>query len=298
VIDEPSTSVIATLPFQLPADDTLPFEIGRLETTHSLRTATRPHRHRFYEIIWVRDGGGLHTIDFQDHPICSRSLFLLSPGQVHSVRIDAPLSGVLILFTADFLDLDASQPQLLTALPFFRPGLVNPALILTASEAASLDHCIEHLEAEFGAVAPARHQMLRAYLHVLVLTISRCVSARQQLTTSAPTPVEQQFDQLIERQYRRTMRVADYAEMLAITPGHLNDLIKAATGQTASARIAERVVLEARRLLAHSDQQVAQIAAELGFDDPAYFGRFFRRHTGQTPGGFRAAIREKYQPDR
>ncbi|HEY0734006.1 MAG TPA: helix-turn-helix domain-containing protein [Herpetosiphonaceae bacterium] len=297
-MEESAKPVIATLPFHLPADDTLPFEIGRLETTHSLRSAARPHRHRFYEIIWVQDGSGLHTIDFQDHPIGPRSLFLLSPGQVHAVRIDAPLAGFLILFTADFLGLDATQPRLLAALPFFRAGLVNPVLTLTASEAANLQHCIEHLEAEFGTMAPARPEMLRAYLQILVLTISRLVSARQPAATSAPTPVQQQFDQLIEQHYRRTMRVADYADMLALTPGHLNDLVKDASGQTASARIAERVMLEARRLLAHSDRQVAQIAADLGFDDPAYFGRFFRRHTGKTPGQFRAAIREKYQTGR
>lgn len=297
-MDESTKSVIATLPFRLPADDTLPFEIGRLETTHSLRSAARPHRHRFYEIIWVRDGSGVHTIDFQDHPIGPHSLFLLSPGQVHAVRIDAPLSGFLILFTSDFLGLDATHPRLLAALPFFRAGLVNPVLSLSEPEAATLQHCMEHLEAEFGAMAPARHEMLRAYLQILVLTISRLVSARQPAATGTPTPVQQQFDQLIEQHYRRTMRVAEYADMLALTPGHLNDLIKSASGQTASARIAERVVLEAKRLLAHSDQQVAQIAAELGFDDPAYFGRFFRRNTGKTPGQFRAAIREKYQTDR
>ena len=297
-MDEASPSVIATLPFHLPADDTLPFEIGRLETTHSLQTASRPHRHRFYEIIWVRDGSGVHTIDFQDHPLQQRSLFLLSPGQVHAVQIDAPLSGFLVLFTADFLGLDATHPRLLSALRFFRPGLANPVLTLTTSEAAALEHSLEHLEAEFRAMQPVRHEMLRAYLDILVLTISRFAITHQPVAASAPTPVQQQFDQLIEQHYRRTMRVADYADMLAITPGHLNDLIKAVSGQTASARIAERVVLEAKRLLAHSDQQIAQIAAELGFDDPAYFGRFFRRHTGKTPGQFRAAIREKYQTDR
>lgn len=297
-MEESPTSVIATLPFRLPADDTLPFEIGRLETTHSLRSAARPHRHRFYEIIWVRDGSGLHTIDFQDHAIGPRSLFLLSPGQVHAVRIDAPLSGFLILFTADFLGLDATNSRLPATLPFFRAGALNPVLTLTAPEASSLQHCIEHLEAEFGTTAPARHEMLRTYLQILVLSISRLVSVRQPTATSTPTPVQQQFDQLIEQHYRRTMRVAEYADMLALTPGHLNDLIKSASGQTASARIAERVALEAKRLLAHSDQQVAQIAAALGFADPAYFGRFFRRHTGKTPGQFRAAIREKYQTDR
>jgi len=92
--------------------------------------------------------------------------------------------------------------------------------------------------------------------------------------------------------------VGEYARLLALTPGHLNDLTKAATGQTASALIDARLILEAKRLLAHSDASTAEIAADLGFQDPSYFGRFFRRHVDQSPGAFRAAIREKYQSHR
>jgi AraC family transcriptional regulator, transcriptional activator of pobA len=106
------------------------------------------------------------------------------------------------------------------------------------------------------------------------------------------------FQALIDEHFRRRHRVAEYAGLLGLTPGHLNDLTKAATGQTASALIDARLILEAKRLLAHSDATTAQIAADLGFEDPSYFGRFFRRHADQAPGAFRATIREKYQGDR
>jgi mannose-6-phosphate isomerase-like protein (cupin superfamily) len=84
----------------------VPFEIGRLETTHRLRTSKRPHRHRFYEIIWVVDGAGMHVADFEEHAIRPHTVFLISPGQVHVVRVDRPLRGYMLLFTADFLALD------------------------------------------------------------------------------------------------------------------------------------------------------------------------------------------------
>lgn len=82
------------------------FEIGRLETSHRLRTSPRPHRHSYYQIIWVVDGAGVHATDFEEHPIRPETAFLISPGQVHVVRVDRPLTGYMLLFTADFVALD------------------------------------------------------------------------------------------------------------------------------------------------------------------------------------------------
>jgi AraC family transcriptional regulator, transcriptional activator of pobA len=105
------------------------------------------------------------------------------------------------------------------------------------------------------------------------------------------------FQALLEEHFRQLHLVAEYARLLALTPGHLNHLAKAATGQTASALFDARLVLEAKRLLAHSDATVDQIARDLGFRDASYFGRHFRRHVGQPPGAFRATIHEKYRND-
>jgi AraC family transcriptional activator of pobA len=124
------------------------------------------------------------------------------------------------------------------------------------------------------------------------------VARRQGVQVAPPASPVARFQALIDDHYRQVHRVAGYARLLAVTPGHLNDLIKAATGQTASALIEARLLLEAKRLLAHSDAPAAEIAAHLGFPDPSYFGRFFRRHVGRSPGAFRAQIREKYQDDR
>jgi AraC-like DNA-binding protein len=296
VTPEPPISV---LDFLLPDAPDVPFEIGRLETTHRLRTRTsgRPHRHSYYQIIWVLGGAGVHAVDFEEHAIRPPMVFLISPGQVHLVRVDRPLSGYMLLFTADFLALDGLASDATTGLPFFRPGGTNPVLAPAAGEAAHLRGIGEDLLAEFASRAAWRREMLRARLQILLLSLGRVARPRE-VPVAPPAPAVGRFQALIEAHFRHLHRVGDYARLLALTPSHLNDLTKAATGRTASALIEARLILEAKRLLVHSDARAAEIAAGLGFPDPSYFGRFFRRHTAQSPSAFRAAIREKYQTDR
>ena len=88
--------------------------------------------------------------------------------------------------------------------------------------------------------------------------------------------------------------MAEYADMLYVTPGHLNDLIKSVTGKTAKQIIDEKRVVEAKRLLFWGQHSVKQIAGHLNFEDDSYFNRFFKKHTGETPALFQKNIREKY----
>jgi AraC family transcriptional activator of pobA len=290
VTPEPPISV---LEFRVPDETDVPFEIGRLETTHPIQIS-EPHRHRFYEVIWVVDGAGVHAVDFEERAIAPQTVFLVSPGQVHAVQGHRPLSGYKLVFTADFFLLDGRAADATADLPFFRVGVANPVLALADEEAAQLRAIAEDLLAEFASRASWRREMLRARFQTLLLALGRAAQ-RQQVHVPPVTSTVARFQALIDEHFRRRHRVADYARLLALTPGHLSRLTKAATGQTASALIEARLVLEAKRLLAHSDAPAAEIAAHLGFPDASYFGRFFRRHVTQSPGAFRVAIHEKYQ---
>jgi AraC family transcriptional activator of pobA len=104
--------------------------------------------------------------------------------------------------------------------------------------------------------------------------------------------VVQRFQGLVERDFARRHRVSDYASALGLTPGHLNALCRTQLRQTASACIHGRQVLEAKRLLLYSDLTVAEVADRLGFGDPAYFSRFFRREAGSAPAAYRAQKRQ------
>jgi AraC-like DNA-binding protein len=106
--------------------------------------------------------------------------------------------------------------------------------------------------------------------------------------------IVRQFKSLIDENFVNATQVTQYADMLYVTPGHLNDLIKTVTGKTAKQIIDERRILEAKRLLFWGEHSVKEIAGRLNFEDDAYFNRFFKKHTGNTPALFQKQIREKY----
>jgi AraC family transcriptional activator of pobA len=103
------------------------------------------------------------------------------------------------------------------------------------------------------------------------------------------------FRQAVERSFRVTTSVPDYARALGVTTSHLNESLRLETGLTAGDLIRERLLLEAKRLLLHSELTIAEIAYELGFEDPSYFSRFVRRELKASPAEFRSRVRQKYQ---
>ena len=148
------------------------------------------------------------------------------------------------------------------------------------------------LAAESADHAPSRNEALRAHL---VLLVTWCL--RQAL----PVPPDearralrdtlvQRFRALAELHLRRHQPLGFYAGALQVTPDHLSRSCRAVTGLSALDLLHERLLLEARRLLAYTQAPVAEVARELGFDDPAYFSRFFARRDGRAPLDYRAAL--------
>src|SRR5260370_19408751 len=103
------------------------------------------------------------------------------------------------------------------------------------------------------------------------------------------------FRQEVERSFRTSTSVRDYAKMLGVTTSHLREALRLETGLTAGELIRARLLLEAKRLLLHSELTIAEIGYELGFEDPSYFSRFVRREVETSPVEFRKRIREKYR---
>lgn len=102
------------------------------------------------------------------------------------------------------------------------------------------------------------------------------------------------FRQLLKKDFKRLKKPADYAHSLGITPAHLNDTIKLATGYSVSEQIHQQIILETKRLLFFSELSMKEIGFEIGFEDPVYFNRLFKKLTGQTPLTFRETFRNRY----
>lgn len=268
--------------------------IGRLEDS-LVRRPTRGmvHRHEHFELFWVQ-GTGMHLNDFDRFPLRGSSLIVVSPGQVHSWPDSAGLTGTMIGFTAAFFDGSEPPPSLLLGLPFvYRTG-VGP-VIPVDGDTAVIDDTFARLATEFEYRNERWSEMIRALLRIAFVLALRVQATRAPGATSARIELVQRFRLALEQHFLTTTSVSAFARLLKVTPGYLNDTVREQIGRPAGDLIRERVLLESRRLLLHSGLSISEIAYHLGFDDPSYFARFFRREVRQSPGEYRTAIREKYR---
>lgn len=261
---------------------------------------TRPagvHRHEHFELFWLR-GPAVHINDFERYPLPADrpSFILVSPGQMHCWRGTAAIKGTMISFTEGFFDGREPPPSALPNYGFVHRTAYAPVLAADDRLIAEAEPLIARCEQEFAAREDRWTEVIRSSLHILL------ASAQRAWQRAAPVPVAaqgsrlllQRFQAAIEARFRTQSSVAAYARDLGISAGHLTDVVHTLTGGTAGELIRARILLEARRLLFHSDLSVSEIAYQLGFEDPSYFAKTFRKATGHAPAAFRAQFRENY----
>lgn len=243
-----------------------------------------PHGHSFFLLLYVSAGTGTHTVDLVTYELHPGSVFFLAPGQVHHWQLAPAADGIVMFFEPTFYQFRYPERDLL-ALPFFDSAHPPVLYLPPANELAPL---FEQVLREYQHPAANQAEVLRAYLALVLELASRHYPAAPAATEASLAQHQiRQFGALLNQHYRRQRSVRDYAQQLHLTANYLNALCRRVLGQTASDLIHARVVLEAKRLLSHSALGVAQVADELGFDDPSYFGRYFRKYAGQSPEAFR-----------
>ena len=253
-----------------------------------------PHRHTGYKISFLQEGEVTHYTDFEKYTIKAPALLMLAPDQVHQHTGSSYYKMVHISFNKEFL-LTETQGVLACWECMFQQVVLN---VRDTAQVRELMVYTELMQQEFSDNRHQKDLILKNLLNAFIICAGRLVECKSQ---KAPVQMDysqnrivRQFKYLIDENFVSTTQVAQYADMLYVTPGHLNDLIKNVTGKTAKQIIDERRIMEAKRLLFWGEHSVKEIAARLNFEDDAYFNRFFKKHTGNTPALFQRQIREKY----
>ncbi|MEZ4827653.1 MAG: AraC family transcriptional regulator [Bacteroidia bacterium] len=268
------------------------------ELLHTFPQETHvPHRHPFYEICFFLQGSGESEIDFRRSAVCSPGLHFIGPGRVHRIEGDTESLGYVIAFTREFFCREESERRLLDEASFFLAGTEDPSLLLENEDIEYIRMVMENMVRDYLSTRAWKDNLLRAWLKIILI---RSIELFREKTGTADTSniharfIVEKFQILLEKHYKNYHQVNEYADQLAITPDHLNRLTRQTLGKKASDMILDRIILEASRLLLFSDLNVKEIAYQLSFTDPSYFGRLFRKKTGQSPNMFRATMQEKY----
>jgi AraC family transcriptional activator of pobA len=244
-----------------------------------------PHRHpNLHQFFLVRNGVVAVTLDGSRPDMAPPFLLSVPPGVVHGFAFSAGTDGFVLTVPLQ------SLPDLLG--PSAMDTALARAAILPAGTA--LDALFERIHAEHEGAEPARAIMLRALAGELACLVLRRLDAHGAATGAGATdPRFQRFYADIQRHLRSGRTVADHAREIGISERHLSRICQAATGLPAARLIEASQMREACRMLVYSRATIAAIGYELGFDDPSYFSRVFRRVMGLTPGAYRAGFEKE-----
>ncbi|AXM95077.1 helix-turn-helix domain-containing protein [Pseudomonas plecoglossicida] len=247
----------------------------------------KPHQHaELFQLLYVQRGQVDVEIEGVHSAIGEAAIQVVPPLTVHGFRFSADIQGHVLTFgTALVADLEQRLRAPLGV-------LAKAACYPLGKDRTHLRSLIDTLQQEYQGNAPGRSALLEALVTALMVWISR----RQQLGLAPRNRDERdrqllgQYLRLVEAHYREHLSVEDLAARLNIPSLHLNQLCRALCGQTALQVLHQRLLLEARRNLVYTRMSIGQLSDSLGFSDPTYFARFFKRLSGQTPNGYRRAV--------
>ncbi len=254
----------------------------------------RAHAHPDHvQLLLVESGGGTIRVEEKAYEIPAMSIVVVPRALVHEIDFTPGTDGTTItaasayataLAQGDnrFLDV-LSEPQVY---PITGTGVSAEAVIDTFGWAHR-----EYIWSAPGRRAAIMAQFLRILVALLRLRSQRADA--QIVTGGRDYEILCRYRELLEKNYRTQKSIEFYADELGISAQRLNQACKTRGDKTSSELLHERMIIEAKRYLIYMEMSVAEVGYELGFDDPAYFSRFFSQRTGQAPGAYRKSQKAK-----
>jgi AraC-like DNA-binding protein len=285
-------SAIQRLGYLPPATYQLDLEaytVADLRQRGSKEKVRTTHRYEFHMLVCVTHGVCTQVVDFKPISCAPGSLLYLRPGQAHNFGRDENWNGWIVLSRSEFVLPASTAPNnLKLAIDLER---LPEHIVLKGNELRTVTGSIEQMreDTQLGGPPDDINALLRHQLHALLtrLSILRGRERAQEPVISPALQRFKRFQQLVEERFAQWHQVADYASQLGYSEKSLARAVTASMGTSAKGYIAARIVLEAKRLLVHTDLPVGSIGEKLGFHEATNFSKFFRRQVDSTPAEFR-----------
>jgi AraC family transcriptional activator of pobA len=243
------------------------------------------HKHDFFFVLALQKGQGIHEIDFIKHHLQDNTIFILRPGQVHQLELKADCTGYLLEFDTAFY-----QPKNSITDQGWRTTMNKNYCEVEVSRFKKLLSTLSNIFNEYTDKEDGYVQAITANLDLFFLEYVRQSRNLNNTSKNTNNYSQERFEDLVdllETNIGSLKNVSQYADLLNLSPYQLNAITKASVGKTVSELINEQIILEAKRYLLATPNQIKDVADHLGYEDVSYFIRFFKKHTGHSPEGFR-----------
>ncbi|MFN8206918.1 MAG: AraC family transcriptional regulator [Bacteroidales bacterium] len=252
-----------------------------------------PHRHNYYTVIHSYTATGKHIIDFKEYALEPDQVYFVSPQQVHQVLANPSPTGIVILFTPEFLEKNSIQEDFISNIRLFRSCTDSPPLpVEEPMKTRLINFSAEMLDA-FHSDNRMRIETIGAYLKLFLIECNTHCSLKPSGNTQkieVEKSMVKNFKELVDSHFHEWHQVKDYASALNVTPGYLNDVIREGLQLSAKEYIQSRLILEAKRISLYTKKSGKEIGYDLGFEDPSHFSKFFKLQTGQSLAEFKASL--------
>lgn len=267
------------------------FGIAKMEDIYAQRKGQvdEAHRHNYYTVLIVASAKGQHKIDFTSFDLGPQQVYFVAPGQVHQVIEEEASTGFVLTFTNQFLVQNAISTSFISSLNLFQHYGYNPPLIPSSEQFETITEYANQIFRLFHSKEEMKLLSIGAFLKLLLIQCNN-------ICTLHPIAIQEEmaekqvildFKREVDQHYKQEHSTSFYANLLHLSPDHLNRIIKSTLGKTAKEYIQSRLITEAKRLLYFTDLNNKEIGYTLGFSEPANFSAFFKKCTNYSPSQFK-----------
>ena len=253
-------------------------------------TPEQLHRVEFFILFIVLEGEGAHTIDFMDYPYKKGTILSIRKDQIHKFQKNDKVRGNLLMFTDDFLLRYLDQLEARKTLQLFNELLGVPKIQLSELDFSTILGHVSRIEDEyFNNKDTYSLGIIRSELHILITKLYRIKSRDNQMVVNKKyLPEFVVFQELLEKNVSKRLRVSDYAHKMGLSTKTLNTISKNIIHKTAKEFIDEISIKQIKRLLINTSLSIKEIAYASGFEETTNFYKYFKKHTNTTPDQFRS----------
>ncbi|MEZ4991205.1 MAG: AraC family transcriptional regulator [Saprospiraceae bacterium] len=275
----------------LDAVNNILFEVDTIQLETSC-IANEDHRSENYQVFFLEEGEGRYQIDFHQFEIDGTGIFCLSPGQILTVESEAVKSGYRISFNREFYCVEVQGKVIGCNGILFNNTHRATFLQLEAGKTPVFHQLVENMIGELQHPGKAHLEILETYLRMFFIEVLRLQDETPPILSGCcedNNRLAADFIALVDQHYRKIRTVSEYADMLHVAPKSLTKRLKEHGYKTPTEIIRDRIVLEAKRDLRYTQKSVKEIAFDLGFEDAAYFTRYFKKSEQESPLAYREA---------